>query len=105
MRRPAAISFGVGYTPLMHAPTGQDLYQRVLAQCGIEASPEVLAEAMAPARDFYIRSTRAGREFEASMEQALGFWGEYNALVLEALGVPTDPHRRGGQPLSPPAAP
>jgi putative hydrolase of the HAD superfamily len=97
MRRPKAISFDMGYTLLMHAPTGADLYQRVLAQCGIEVSPKALAEAIIPARDFYIRATRAGREFEASMEQALGFWGEYNALVLEGLGVPADQHQAVGE--------
>ena len=97
MRRPKVISFDMGYTLLMHAPTGPDLYQRVLAQCGIEVSPEALVGAMAPARDFYIRSTRAGREYEASMEEALGFWGEYNALVLDGLGVPEDQHRRLGE--------
>jgi putative hydrolase of the HAD superfamily len=97
MRRPKAISFDMGYTLLMHAPTGPDLYLRVLAQCGIEVSPGALAQAMAPARDFYIRSTRAGREFEASMDQALGFWGEYNALVLDGLGVPKEQQHRVGE--------
>jgi putative hydrolase of the HAD superfamily len=97
MRRPAAISFDMGYTLLMHVPTGSDLYQRVLAQCGIEVSPKALADAMAPARDFYIRSTREGREFEASMEQALTFWAEYNAIVLGGLGVPHDHHQGVGE--------
>jgi REG-2-like HAD superfamily hydrolase len=92
MRRPALISFDMGYTLLMHAPSGSDLYQRVLAQCGIEVSPEALAGAMTPARDFYIRATREGRDFEASMEQALGFWAEYNAIVLQSLRVPPGRH-------------
>ena len=74
MRRPKAICFDMGYTLLMHAPTGPDLYQRVLADCGIEVGLKALAEATAPAHEHYIRSVREGRDFEASMGSALSFF-------------------------------
>ena len=92
MRRPKAICFDMGYTLLMHAPTGPDLYQRVLAECGIEVGLKALAVATAPAHDYYIQSVREGRDFEASMEGAIGFWGEYNAIILTGLDVPTEQH-------------
>jgi putative hydrolase of the HAD superfamily len=93
MRRPKAICFDMGYTLLMHAPTGPDLYQRVLAESGIEVGLSALAEATAPAHDHYIRSVREGRDFEASMEQALAFWAEYNAIILAGLKVPEKRHQ------------
>ena len=92
MRRPKAICFDMGYTLLMHAPTGPDLYQRVLADCGIEVGLKALAEATAPAHEHYIRSVREGRDFEASMESALSFWAEYNAIILAGLDVPAEQH-------------
>jgi putative hydrolase of the HAD superfamily len=92
MRRPKAISFDMGYTLLMHAPTGPDLYQRVLAESGVEVGLKAIAAATAPAHEHYIRCVREGRDFEASMEQALAFWAEYNAIVLTGLGVPETRH-------------
>jgi putative hydrolase of the HAD superfamily len=92
MRRPKAICFDMGYTLLMHAPTGPDLYQRVLAESGIDVGLKALAEATAPAHEHYIRSVREGRDFEASMAQALAFWAEYNSIILGALDVPAERH-------------
>jgi putative hydrolase of the HAD superfamily len=94
MRRPKAICFDMGYTLLMHAPTGPDLYQRVLAECGIDVGLKALAAATAPAHEHYVRCVREGRDFEASMGQALAFWAEYNAIILTALQVPQDKHAR-----------
>ena len=87
MRRPKAISFDMGYTLLMHRPTGPDLYRRVLAECGITASLEDVSRALVPARDHYVRCTREGRDFEASMADAVTFWTEYNGIILGHLGV------------------
>ena len=92
MRRPKAICFDMGYTLLMHAPTGPDLYQRVLAECGIEVGLKALADATAPAHEYYIQSVREGRDFEASMAGALAFWAEYNAIILSRLQVPEEQH-------------
>jgi putative hydrolase of the HAD superfamily len=92
MRRPKAICFDMGYTLLMHAPTGPDLYQRVLAECGIDVGLKALAVATAPAHEHYIRCVREGRDFEASMEQALAFWAEYNSIVLTGLEIPQARH-------------
>jgi REG-2-like HAD superfamily hydrolase len=97
MQRPKAICFDMGYTLLAHRPTGPDLYRRVLDECGINVSPEELEGALAPAREHYIRSTREGRDFEASMDQAKRFWGEYNAIILGALRVPDERHREVGE--------
>jgi putative hydrolase of the HAD superfamily len=93
MRRPKAICFDMGYTLLMHAPTGPDLYQRVLAECGVDVGLKALAEATAPAHEHYVRSVREGRDFEASMAQALAFWAEYNAIILSRLNVPVERHQ------------
>jgi putative hydrolase of the HAD superfamily len=99
MRRPSAITFDMGYTLLEHAPTGPDLYLRVLAEHGHRVTAEELEEALGPARDFYVRATREGREFEASMDAAIEFWEEYNALVLDRLGLPVDTHARLGEKI------
>ncbi|MEA2646647.1 MAG: hypothetical protein QOE92_1730 [Chloroflexota bacterium] len=92
MRRPRAICFDMGYTLLQHAPTGADLYRRVLGAAGHDFPPDRLEAAFAPARDFYIRSTREGRPFESSMELAMEFWSEYNSIVLDHLGVAAEHH-------------
>jgi putative hydrolase of the HAD superfamily len=97
MRRPKAISFDMGYTLLTHRPTGGDLYRRVLLECGIDVGPDALEGALALAREHYIRSTREGRDFEASMEQARLFWGEYNGIILGRLGVPDERHQEVGE--------
>jgi putative hydrolase of the HAD superfamily len=97
MRRPKAICFDMGYTLLMHRPTGPDLYRRVLADSGIDVTLEALEGALAPARDHYMKSTREGRDFESSMEQARGFWAEYNGIILRALAVPDDRHQEVGE--------
>jgi putative hydrolase of the HAD superfamily len=99
MRRPKVICFDMGYTLLMHRPTGPDLYRRVLVDSGIDVSLETLEAALAPAREHYIRSTREGRDFEASMDQATAFWTEYNGIILKALGVPEERHREVGEKI------
>ena len=92
MRRPKAISFDMGYTLLMHRPTGPDLYRRVLAECGIDATSEAVSAALVPARDHYVKSTREGRDFEASMVDAVAFWTEYNSIILTHLEVAVERH-------------
>jgi putative hydrolase of the HAD superfamily len=87
MRRPRVICFDMGYTLLRHAPTGAELYQRVLASRGFEFGLAEIEKAHRPARELYIRATREGREFESSMALAREFWAEYNALVLAGLGI------------------
>jgi putative hydrolase of the HAD superfamily len=87
MRRPQAICFDMGYTLLRHAPTGPELYRRVLASQGHEFELEAIEEAHLPARELYIRATREGRDFESSMALAREFWTEYNVLVLSGLGM------------------
>ena len=99
MRRPKAICFDMGYTLLMHRPTGPDLYRRVLAEYGIDVSLDALGGALAPAREHYIRSTREGRDFEASMEEATRFWAEYNGIILTGLGVPDERHQEVGEKI------
>ena len=84
---PRAITFDMGYTLLEHAPTGPELYRLVLADCGLHFTDEALRAAHLPAIEHYVRSTRAGLEFEASMDQAIAFWGEFNAIILAALEV------------------
>lgn len=87
----------MGYTLLQLAPTGPDLYRRVLAENGHTVTREELDAAVLPARDFYIRATREGRPFESSMELATQFWEEYNTLVLEGLRMPVDIHASLGE--------
>lgn len=87
MRRPKAVCFDMGYTLLRHSPSGADLYHRVLGEAGFELSLDRVEEALVPARQHYTDSVRAGRDFEASMDDAIRFWGEYNEIVLSALGV------------------
>ncbi|MDQ6748230.1 MAG: HAD-IA family hydrolase [Candidatus Dormibacteraeota bacterium] len=87
MRRPQAICFDMGYTLLRHAPTGPELYRRVLSSLGHEVALELIEQAHAPARELYVRATREGRDFEASMDLAHEFWTEYNLLVLGGLGL------------------
>jgi putative hydrolase of the HAD superfamily len=99
MRRPKAICFDMGYTLLKHRPTGPDLYRRVLAEYGIDVSLDALVGALAPAREHYIRSTREGRDFEASMEEATRFWAEYNGIILTGLGVPDERHQEVGEKI------
>jgi len=77
----------MGYTLLRHVPTGAELYQRVLAAGGFDFPLEEIERAHRPARELYIRATREGRDFEASMVLAREFWTEYNTLVLAGLGV------------------
>src|SRR5258708_26869459 len=91
MRRPKAISFDMGYTLLKPGPPGPALYRRVLAECGIDATAEAVSEALVPAREHYVQSTREGRDFEASMADAITFWTEYNGIILSHLEV--DPER------------
>ena len=80
----------MGYTLLRHTPTGPELYQRVLASMGHAHELAAIETAHAPARAFYVRATREGRDFESSMEQAREFWSEYNHIVLGGLGVKPD---------------
>ncbi len=87
MRRPRAICFDMGYTLLRHTPNGPELYRRILAAQGHEFALELVAQAHRPAHELYIRATREGRDFEASMDLAREFWTEYNLLVLRGLGV------------------
>jgi len=87
MRRPRAICFDMGYTLLRHVPTGAELYRRVLASSGFDFELADIERAHLPARELYVRATREGRDFEASMALAREFWGEYNSLVLSGLGV------------------
>jgi len=77
----------MGYTLLRHTPTGAELYQRVLAAKGFNFELAAIEQAHVPARELYVRATREGRDFEASMALAREFWAEYNALVLTGLGV------------------
>lgn len=86
--RPKAICFDLGYTLLRHQPSGPGLYIETLTRAGFEVTPERLENAMAPAREFYIRSIRGGSDFESSMEAAIEFWTAYITMVLEGLGVP-----------------
>jgi putative hydrolase of the HAD superfamily len=88
MRRPRAICFDMGYTLLRHAPTGPELYRGVLASLGHEHDLAAIEAAHGPARELYVRATREGRDFEASMAQAREFWMEYNNIVLGGLGLP-----------------
>ncbi|MDP9326324.1 MAG: hypothetical protein M3O87_07300, partial [Candidatus Dormibacteraeota bacterium] len=99
MPRPKAICFDMGYTLLQHAPSGPDLYLRILARHGHKVTVEELEAAVRPARDFYIQATRDGRPFESSMELAIEFWEEYNSIVLERLGLPVDVHRSLGEKI------
>ncbi|MFN2462309.1 MAG: HAD family hydrolase, partial [Candidatus Dormibacteria bacterium] len=87
MRRPRVICFDMGYTLLRHVPTGAELYRHVLSAEGLEFALEEIERAHGPARELYIRATREGRDFEASMDLAREFWTEYNTLVLAGLGV------------------
>ena len=87
MRRPRAICFDMGYTLLRHAPTGPELYRRVLSSLGHEHELAAIEAAHVPARELYIRATREGRDFESSMVRAREFWTEYNNLVLGGLGL------------------
>jgi putative hydrolase of the HAD superfamily len=99
MPRPQAICFDMGFTLLQHAPTGPDLYIRILAEHGHTVTVDELEAAVRPARDFYIRATREGRPFESSMELASEFWEEYNGIVLERLGLPVDIHSSLGEKI------
>ena len=87
MRRPRAICFDMGYTLLRHAPTGPELYQRVLAEMGHRHELAAIEAAHRPARELYIQATREGRDFESSMDLAREFWTEYTDLVLGGLGL------------------
>src|SRR5258708_39412798 len=97
MRRPKAISFDMGYTLLMHRPTGPDLYRRVLAECGIDATSEAVSAALVPARDHYVKSTREGRDFEASMGDAVAFWTEDHSIILTHLAVAGERPAQGSE--------
>ena len=77
----------MGYTLLRLAPTGAELYQRVLTASGFNYDLADIERAHLPARELYVRATREGRDFESSMALAREFWAEYNALVLTGLGV------------------
>jgi putative hydrolase of the HAD superfamily len=77
----------MGYTLLRHSPTGPELYRRVLGSLGHDFDLDLIEAAHAPARELYIRATREGRDFEASMDLAREFWTEYNLLVLRGLGL------------------
>jgi len=90
MRRPRAICFDMGYTLLRHTPTGPELYRRVLASLGHQHKLAAIEAAHIPARELYVRATREGRDFEASMDGAREFWTEYNNLVLGGLGLGTE---------------
>jgi putative hydrolase of the HAD superfamily len=77
----------MGYTLLRHAPTGPELYRRVLASLGHHHDLAAIEAAHTPARQLYITATREGRDFESSMELAREFWTEYNRVVLAGLGL------------------
>ncbi|MGI8608173.1 MAG: HAD family hydrolase [Candidatus Dormibacteria bacterium] len=100
MRRPRAICFDMGYTLLRHTPTGPELYRRVLASLGHEHELADVDAAHRPAREFYIRATREGRDFESSMEAATAFWHEYNDLVLRGLGLPAEQRMSASEAVS-----
>jgi putative hydrolase of the HAD superfamily len=87
MRRPRAICFDMGYTLLRHAPTGPELYRRVLADHGHLHDLAEIEAAHVPARELYVQAIREGRDFESSMPLAREFWTEYNHLVLSGLGL------------------
>lgn len=89
----------MGYTLLQHAPTGPDLYLRILAEQGHAVTADELELAVRPARDFYIQATREGRPFESSMDLAIEFWEEYNGIVLDRLGIPMEVHGRLGEKI------
>lgn len=97
MAQPRAILFDMGYTLLRHHPSGPRLYQGILAEQGYPVDPEQLEAGSREAREFYITATRTGRDFEASMEEAILFWGEYNTMILERVGVPQERHRELGE--------
>ncbi|MEA2682031.1 MAG: hypothetical protein QOK05_359 [Chloroflexota bacterium] len=80
----------MGYTLLRHTPSGPELYRRTLASLGYDVALEAVERAHGPARELYVRATREGRDFEASMELAREFWSEYNLVVLGALGIEQD---------------
>jgi putative hydrolase of the HAD superfamily len=92
MASPSAICFDLGYTLAHHAPSGPELYRRVLEQAGYPFAMATLEAAHRPAREMYTRAVRDGRDFESSMADALEFWMEYNLILLDGLGVP-GPHR------------
>ena len=54
---------------------------------GHEHEIAAIEAAHIPAREMYIRATREGRDFEATMAGAREFWTEYNDLVLVGLGL------------------
>jgi putative hydrolase of the HAD superfamily len=87
----------MGFTLLRHAPTGPELYMRILGQSGHPVTAEELQAAVLPAREFYVRASRDGRQFEASMDLAIEFWAEYNALILDNLGLPAEDHTEIGR--------
>ena len=93
MAQPRAISFDMGYTLLEHVPSGPELYRTVLSEVGLDFSDDELREAHRPALEHYVRSTREGLEFEASMDQAVAFWTEFNSIILAALRVPGERHQ------------
>ena len=82
----------MAYTLLRHQPSGAELYIQVLGEMGHTIEPEAFHVAHQPARELYMRSTREGRDFEASMSNAVEFWTEYNVLVLRGLGIPEALH-------------
>ena len=87
MRRPRAICFDMGYTLMRHTPTGPELYRQVLAENGHFYEAAALEAAHVPARQLYADATRAGRDFESSMEMAQEFWLEYTLLILNNLSL------------------
>jgi putative hydrolase of the HAD superfamily len=80
----------MGYTLLRHAPSGPELYLSVLRAAGYQVSLSGLEEAQASAREFYFRATRTGRDFESSMAEAVRFWTEYIAIILDGVEIPLD---------------
>ena len=84
---PEAICFDLGYTLMHHAPSGPELYRRILEEAGYPFEKQTLEVAHRPAREMYARATREGCDFESNMVDALSFWTEYNLILLGGLGV------------------
>ncbi|MHB8507582.1 MAG: HAD family hydrolase [Candidatus Dormibacteria bacterium] len=93
MDTPVAICFDMGYTLLRHNPNGPAVIRGVLDEIGHQAEPAEVDAALALAVMHYQRAVRSGRDFEASMDEAVRFWTEYNTIVLHQLGVATELHQ------------
>jgi putative hydrolase of the HAD superfamily len=85
---PEAICFDMGYTLLRHRHS----YGELLTTMGYTVDPHRLEAGSRAAREFFLRATREGRDFESSMAAAEEFWREYTGIILAALDI--DPQVR-----------